>query len=152
MQQVGKWKAPPAPEANIFRIFISTDNHLGYAEKNDYPPRQDDSFRAVEEVLENATAAQARDAVSASPVLHARTAHAHTHSRARKLVSTEPRSSDARQASPGGALRPRPVGAVAQSAITRSSTCIEQTVGRTAVCRTCDRACTTRAALPRGRR
>ena len=57
----GKWKAPPAPEANIFRIFISTDNHLGYAEKNDYPPRQDDSFRAVEEVLENATAAQARN-------------------------------------------------------------------------------------------
>jgi hypothetical protein len=64
MNQVGKWKAPPAPEANIFRIFISTDNHLGYAEKNDYPPRQDDSFRAVEEVLENATAAQASTAVS----------------------------------------------------------------------------------------
>jgi hypothetical protein len=64
MNQVGKWKAPQAPEANIFRIFISTDNHLGYAEKNDYPPRQDDSFRAVEEVLENATAAQASTAAS----------------------------------------------------------------------------------------
>lgn len=52
------WVPPAAPDANTFRIFISTDNHLGFAEKHDYPPRQDDSFLAVEEVLENATASQ----------------------------------------------------------------------------------------------
>lgn len=52
---------PPAPaDANTFRIFISTDNHLGYHEKHEYAPRQDDSFRAVEEVLKNATAAEVR--------------------------------------------------------------------------------------------
>jgi len=54
----GPWAAPAAPDANTFRIFISTDNHLGYAEKHEYPPRQDDSFLAVEEVLENATASK----------------------------------------------------------------------------------------------
>ena len=35
-----------------FRIFISTDNHLGYNEK--HPERGDDSFRAFEEVLQKA--------------------------------------------------------------------------------------------------
>lgn len=54
----GAWVPPPPPDANTFRIFISTDNHLGFAEKHDYPPRQDDSFLAVEEVLENATASK----------------------------------------------------------------------------------------------
>ncbi len=45
---------PPPPDANTFRIFVSTDNHLGFAEDSKYPPRADDSFRAVEEVLTNA--------------------------------------------------------------------------------------------------
>jgi DNA repair exonuclease SbcCD nuclease subunit len=56
MQQA--WVPPAAPDANTFRIFISTDNHLGYHERADFPPRQEDSFRAVEEVLENANAAK----------------------------------------------------------------------------------------------
>lgn len=60
----GAWVPPQPPDANTFRIFISTDNHLGFAEKHDYPPRQDDSFLAVEEVLENATASKV---VSACP-------------------------------------------------------------------------------------
>jgi hypothetical protein len=46
-----------------------------------------------------------RGVLRARPVMHART-HARTHTHA----STEPRSSDALQASPRGALRPRPVG------------------------------------------
>ena len=53
------WEPPAPPDSNTFRIFISTDNHLGYAENCDYPPRQQDSFRAVEEVLENATNSEA---------------------------------------------------------------------------------------------
>jgi len=61
--QAQAWAPPAAVDANTFRIFISTDNHLGYHEKHEYPPRQDDSFRAVEEVLKNATAAK----VSGSP-------------------------------------------------------------------------------------
>jgi len=51
---------PPPPDANTFRIFVSTDNHLGFAEDSKYPPRADDSFRAVEEVLTNAKKYQAR--------------------------------------------------------------------------------------------
>ena len=38
------------PDANIIRIFFSTDNHLGYNEKD--PVRGDDSFIAFQEVLE----------------------------------------------------------------------------------------------------
>ena len=52
------WQPPAPPDANTFRIFISTDNHLGFNERIEYMPRQDDSFRAVEEVLENATASK----------------------------------------------------------------------------------------------
>ena len=51
---------PPPPDANTFRIFVSTDNHLGFGEDSKYPPRADDSFRAVEEVLTNAKKYEAR--------------------------------------------------------------------------------------------
>ena len=95
-QESAGWTAPAPPDANTFRVFISTDNHLGFAEvragrprrtaaapsrlcaaagsrgcerrrsrllthplqKAEYEPRRDDSFRAVEEVLTNATAAK----------------------------------------------------------------------------------------------
>ena len=137
MQQVGKWKAPPAPEANIFRIFISTDNHLGYAEKNDYPPRQDDSFRAVEEVLENATAAQASTAVSyarAPCCTHARTrarTHARTHAYTRLDRAAVLRCAPSK---PQRRTAPAPRRVARASSITRSRTCIHRTAGLTILC------------------
>ena len=61
---------PPPPDANTFRIFVSTDNHLGFGEDSKYPPRADDSFRAVEEVLTNAKKYEARTP-SLFPSVHA---------------------------------------------------------------------------------
>ncbi len=47
-----------SPDPNVIRIFFSTDNHLGYNEKD--PVRGDDSFIAFEEVLEKCIEAKVR--------------------------------------------------------------------------------------------
>jgi double-strand break repair protein MRE11 len=47
-----------SPDPNVIRIFFSTDNHLGYNEKD--PVRGDDSFIAFEEVLEKCIDAKVR--------------------------------------------------------------------------------------------
>jgi hypothetical protein len=47
---VGGKMSITSPDADVIRIFFSTDNHLGYNEKD--PVRGDDSFIAFEEVLE----------------------------------------------------------------------------------------------------
>lgn len=51
-QMVGPSSAPSSE--SVIKILISTDNHLGYLEKD--PVRGDDSFRAFEEVLQIAKA------------------------------------------------------------------------------------------------
>ncbi len=47
-----------APDPNVIRIFFSTDNHLGFNEKD--PVRGDDSFIAFEEVLEKCIESKVR--------------------------------------------------------------------------------------------
>lgn len=42
-------QATNAPDENTLRILLSTDNHLGYLERD--PVRGDDSFAALEEIL-----------------------------------------------------------------------------------------------------
>lgn len=44
------WKDSTIDKSSIIKILISTDNHLGYLERD--PVRGEDSFRAFEEVLE----------------------------------------------------------------------------------------------------
>lgn len=46
--------APVPPSHDVIKVLISTDNHLGYLEKD--PVRGDDSFRVFEEVLQLAKA------------------------------------------------------------------------------------------------
>ena len=101
MQAAAKWQAPGPPDAHTFRIFISTDNHLGFDEKNEYPPRRDDSFRAVEEVLENATAAQASPARAECAV--PAPAPVHMRTRARACVHACACAHTRGAAEPGGA-------------------------------------------------
>lgn len=51
---MGPDSAPESESDSIIKVLISTDNHLGYLEKD--PVRGDDSFRAFEEVLHIAKA------------------------------------------------------------------------------------------------
>lgn len=53
-QVMGPDSAPESESDSIIKVLISTDNHLGYLEKD--PVRGDDSFRAFEEVLHIAKA------------------------------------------------------------------------------------------------
>lgn len=58
-----------APDENsVIKVLISTDNHLGYLEKD--PIRGDDSFRAFEEVLELAKANQVDMLLFAGDLFH----------------------------------------------------------------------------------
>ncbi|KAK4662465.1 meiotic recombination [Podospora pseudopauciseta] len=45
---------PQAPEEDIIRILVSTDNHVGYAERD--PIRKDDSWRTFDEIMQIAKA------------------------------------------------------------------------------------------------
>ena len=42
--------ADPDPNADVMKILIATDNHLGYMEKDEV--RKDDSFEAFEEIFQ----------------------------------------------------------------------------------------------------
>lgn len=65
-QMVGPSSAP-SPES-VIKILISTDNHLGYLEKD--PVRGDDSFRAFEEVLQIAKANEVDMVLLAGDLFH----------------------------------------------------------------------------------
>ncbi|AEO71021.1 uncharacterized protein THITE_2122946 [Thermothielavioides terrestris NRRL 8126] len=41
---------PPAPEADTIRILVSTDNHVGFEERD--PIRKDDSWRTFDEIMQ----------------------------------------------------------------------------------------------------
>lgn len=60
--------APVPPSEHVIKILISTDNHLGYLEKD--PVRGDDSFRVFEEVLELAKSNQVDMLLLAGDLFH----------------------------------------------------------------------------------